>query len=95
MPAQESQIVLHKCRNWAAQVGEIKISDDGPNPVISFQLLGVDTEGILANAQSADNYGSRVRKAESLFFEQLGIEPQDSAVSSVLCISLAWHTAYL
>jgi hypothetical protein len=80
IPGQESQIVLHKCRNWAAQVGEIKISDDGPNPVISFHLAGVDTEGILANALSADNYGNRVRKAEGLFFEQLGIPPQDSGL---------------
>src|SRR5438876_11320162 len=42
----------HKCRNWAAQVGELKISDDGPNPVISCHLVGVDTDGILANAQN-------------------------------------------
>ncbi len=80
IPGQENQIVLHKCRNWAAQVGEIKISDDGPNPVISFHLAGVDTEGILANALSADNYGNRIRKAESLFFEQLGLQPQDSGL---------------
>ena len=80
IPGQENQIVLHKCRNWAAQVGEIKISDDGPNPVISFHLAGVDTEGILANALSADNYGNRIRKAESLFFEQLDLQPQDSGL---------------
>jgi hypothetical protein len=80
IPGQESQIVLHKCRNWAAQVGEIKISDDGPNPVISLHLAGVDTEGILANALSADNYGNRIRKAESVFFEQLGLQPQDGGL---------------
>ena len=76
IPGQESQIVLHKCRNWAAQVGEIKISDDGPNPVISFHLAGVDTEGILANAQSIDNYGNRIHKARSLFYDQLGLKPR-------------------
>jgi hypothetical protein len=32
IPGQESQIVLNKCRNWAAQVGEIKISDEGAIP---------------------------------------------------------------
>ena len=36
IPGQESQIVLQKCRNWAAQVGEVKITDDGANPVISL-----------------------------------------------------------
>src|SRR2546430_1522121 len=73
IPGQESQIVLHKCRNWAAQVGELKISDDGPNPVISCHLVGVDTDGILANAQNIDNYGNRIHKARSLFYEQLGL----------------------
>lgn len=48
--------------------------------MISFHLVGVDTEGILANALSADNYGNRIRKAESLFFEQLGVPPQDSGL---------------
>ena len=77
IPGQESQIVLHKCRNWAAQVGELKISDDGPNPVISCHLVGVDTDGILANAQNIDNYGNRIHKARSLFYEQLGLAPAE------------------
>lgn len=77
IPGQESQIVLHKCRNWAAQVGEIKISDDGPNPVISLHIVGVDTEGILANAQSFDTYGTRIQKARSLLYEQIGIGGDD------------------
>jgi hypothetical protein len=80
IPGQESQIVLHKCRNWAAQVGEIKISDDGPNPVISCHLVGVDTDGILANALNIDNYGNRIHKARSLFYEQLGLTPEESGL---------------
>ena len=28
IPGQESQIVLGKCRQWVAQAGEIKVSDD-------------------------------------------------------------------
>lgn len=77
IPGQESQIVLHKCRNWAAQIGEIKISDGGPNPVISLHIVGVDTEGILANAQSFDTYGTRIQKARSLLYEQIGIGEDD------------------
>src|SRR5262245_40376860 len=80
IPGQESQIVLHKCRNWAAQVGEFKISDDGPNPVISCHLIGVDTDGILANAQNIDNYGNRIHKARSLFYEQLGLAPTEGGL---------------
>jgi hypothetical protein len=80
IPGQESQIVLHKCRNWAAQVGEFKISDDGPNPVISCHLVGVDTDGILANALNIDNYGNRIHKARNLFYEQLGLTPEESGL---------------
>jgi hypothetical protein len=73
IPGQESQIVLNKCRHWAAQVGEVKISEDERNPVISLHIVGIDTEGILANAQGVDNYGNRIRKVRSLLNEQLGI----------------------
>ena len=33
IPGQENQIVLQRCRKWAAQVGEIKISDDDVWPL--------------------------------------------------------------
>jgi hypothetical protein len=77
IPGQESQIVLSKCRNWAAQVGEIKIADEGANPAISLHIVGVDTEGILANAQSFDSYGNRIQKARSLLYDQIGLEAED------------------
>jgi hypothetical protein len=73
IPGQESQIVLNKCRHWAAQVGEIKISDDERNPVVSLHIVGIDTDGILADAQGFDSYGNRIRKLRSLLNEQLGI----------------------
>ena len=41
--------------------------------MISCHLSGVDTDGILANAQNIDNYGNRVHKARSLFYAQLGL----------------------
>ena len=44
--------MLNACRHWAAQVGEIKISEDARNPIISLHIVGIDTDGILANAQS-------------------------------------------
>jgi hypothetical protein len=74
IPGQESRIVLNKCRQWAAQVGEIKISEDVRNPIISLHIVGIDTEGIVANAQGFDSYGNRIRKIRSLFNEQLGLE---------------------
>ncbi|MGI9181610.1 MAG: DUF6079 family protein [Longimicrobiaceae bacterium] len=78
IPGQESQIVLRKVRDWAARVGEIKVADDGPNPMVSLHLVGVDTEGILENARAVDNHGTRIQKVRSLLFEMLGIRHEES-----------------
>ena len=73
IPGQESQMVLSKCRHWAGQVGEIKVSDDGANPVVSLHIVGVDTEGVLENAKVLDNYGNRVQKVKHILYEYLQI----------------------
>ncbi|MBO6511102.1 MAG: hypothetical protein JJ979_21900, partial [Roseibium sp.] len=73
IPGQEARTVLQKCRKWAGQVGEIKISDDATNPVISVQLSGVDTESILDQARINDNEGNRKRLIKDLVFEAFGI----------------------
>ena len=73
IPGQEGQIVLSKCRQWAAQAGEIKVSDDTASPVVSLQIVGVDTESILENAKALDSYGYRIGKVRQLVFESLGI----------------------
>ena len=73
IPGQESRIVLGKCRQWAAQVGEVKVSDDSANPTIALRIVGVDTEGVLENAQALDNYGYRVQKVRQLLYEGIGL----------------------
>jgi hypothetical protein len=78
IPGRETQMVLQKCRRWAAEVGQIKIGDEPTNPTISVQLTGVDTESIIQQAQSEDNQGNRVRKIKDLLFEQLGVKQEDS-----------------
>lgn len=72
IPGRESGAVLSKLRTWAAQVGEIKLTDD-VNPVISLQITGVDVEPILANAAHYDNDGNRRRKVRDLLFAALGV----------------------
>lgn len=62
-----------KCRKWAGQVGEIKISDDA-QPVIGIQLSGVDTQGILEQAQIHDNDGARRKLIQDMIFEAFGIQ---------------------
>jgi hypothetical protein len=81
IPGSESQIVLQKVRGWAARVGEIKVLEDGANPVISLQLVGVDTEGIIENAKAFDNYGNRVQKVRSLLYDWVGISSEDNLLA--------------
>jgi hypothetical protein len=57
----------------AGGVSEIRISED-VNPTLSLQLSGVDTEGIIRQAEREDNQGNRVRRVRQMLFEQLGIE---------------------
>ena len=72
LPGREAQGALKKCRDWAAEVGEIKIVDE-QNPVISIQVTGIDIEPILAGAAMHDNPGNRRRKIRELLFAELGI----------------------
>ena len=64
--------MLRQCRDWAAEVGEIKVTDDA-NPVISIQVTGVDIEPIVRGAEAHDNPGNRRRKIREMLFEQLGV----------------------
>jgi hypothetical protein len=60
-----ARLLLGKVRNWAGRVGEIRVGD-GPDPVISVQIVGVDTEAILEKARIYDNAGNRIRKVRQL-----------------------------
>lgn len=72
----EGREVLRRCREWAANVGEIRIGEES-NPSISVQLSGVDTEGIIKQAEREDNQGNRIRRVRQMLFEQLGISGED------------------
>lgn len=72
IPGREGQEVLRRCRKWAASVGEIRIGEE-TNPTISVQLSGVDTEGIIKQAEREDNQGNRIRRVREMLFDQLGI----------------------
>jgi hypothetical protein len=73
IPGNEPQVVEQRCRQWAAEVGELKITGSTADPVMSLQLTGVDTSVILAEAQHEDNSGNRLQKIRQLLFEELGI----------------------
>ena len=77
IPGREGQEVLRRCRQWATTVGEIRIGQEESNPTISVQLSGVDTEGIIKQAEREDNQGNRIRRVRQMLFEQLGIQGED------------------
>jgi hypothetical protein len=72
IPGRETQDVLKKCRDWAAEVGELKITDE-QNPIISIQVTGIDIEPILKGAEGNDNPGNRRRKIREMLFGELGV----------------------
>ena len=74
IPGGEWQTVEQRCRQWAAEVGEVKISGSGADPVVSLQLTGVDTGQILSAAQHEDNAGNQSQKIRALLLEELGLE---------------------
>jgi hypothetical protein len=77
IPNREGQLVLNKCRKWAAEIGQVKIADNSLNPLVSIHLTGVDTQSIIEQAQSVDNYGNRQRMIRELLFGELRVELKD------------------
>ncbi|SEA51083.1 phage resistance protein [Nitrosospira multiformis] len=72
IPGREAQDVLRKCREWASEIGEIKITED-QNPIISIQVTGVDIEPILRAAEANDNPGNRRKRIREALFKELEI----------------------
>jgi hypothetical protein len=77
IPGKEAGLVLQKVKDWSSQVGEIKVERDTPNPAISIQLSGVDTEAIIAAAEHEDNLGNQMRMVRQILFRELEIENVD------------------
>lgn len=76
IPGREGQMVLGKCRGWAASAGELRVGEE-TNPTITVQLSGVDTETIIEQARIEDTQGNRIRLVRDMIFEQLSIEGED------------------
>lgn len=69
---REGADILRKCRDWASEIGEIKITED-QNPVVSIQVTGVDIEPILRAAEANDNAGNRRKRIREALFGELNI----------------------
>lgn len=77
VPGKEGAEVLRRCRDWAAEVGEIKIGEEQANPSISLQLSGVDTERIIEQARHEDSQGNRQRLVRRMLFEEMKVSDAD------------------
>ncbi len=77
VPGKEGGEVLRRCREWASEVGEIKIGEEQSNPSISIQLSGVDTERIIEQARHEDSQGNRQRLIRKMLFEEMRVQDDD------------------
>ena len=80
IPGREATMVLAKFRKWASEAGEIKVSEDPLNPTIELQLVGIDTEAVLAKAESVDTAGNRQKLVRKMLFRELGARVDESLI---------------
>lgn len=85
IPGREVQDVIRRLRDWAGEIGELKISDDN-NPTVSLQVTGVDIEPVVQAARMLDNTGNRLRKLRELLFEQLGLKDDGGLFAQHMCL---------
>ncbi len=82
IPGGEAHMVEQRLRQWAADVGEIKVTGSGVDPVVNLQLSGIDTREILDRAQHEDLPGNRLLKIRQLLFDELEIHHESTLLIS-------------
>lgn len=73
IPGQETSIATSKLRHIQAQAGELSLDGDPNNPTVRVVLSEVDTDSILASADSVDNTANRRTLVRSLVMGALGL----------------------
>jgi hypothetical protein len=84
LPGTESAVVLRRMRDLAADVGEIRLSDDTRDPILSVELARVDYDGIVARVRNIDNTGERRRLLRDLVFTSMGISTSETLTSEII-----------
>ncbi len=70
---REAADAVERLRGYASQVGKLRLGD-GPNPVVSVVLEGIDIGPILQQASGFDSEGARRAKVKQLLFAEMGLE---------------------
>ncbi len=80
IPGTEAIAVLGQVKAWAEQVGEIQIGD-GPDPLISVSITGVDYDSVLNQVRTEDTDANRRSLLRRMVFEQLGAVAGDTLLA--------------
>lgn len=78
IPGAEMQVAAQRLRDWASQIGAVRLGDQA-DPEVSVHLSGIDLQPILAAAADADKPGARKHTMRRLLFEALGL-PSDVSI---------------
>lgn len=86
IPGAEMQVVAQRLRDWASQVGALRLGEQA-DPEVNIHLAGVDLQPILAQAAEADTAGAHKNTMRRLLFQALELE-SDGTVAEV---ELSFH----
>ncbi len=83
IPGAEMQVVAHRLRDWASQVGALRLGEQ-TDPEVNIHLAGVDLQPILAQAAEADTGGARKNAMRRLLFQALELDSDGTVVETEL-----------
>ncbi len=83
IPGAEMQVVAQRLRDWASQVGALRLGEQA-DPEVNIHLSGVDLQPILAQAAEADTAGARKNAMRRLLFQALELDSEGTVVETEL-----------
>jgi hypothetical protein len=86
LPNQERNSVARTLKDLSAHFGEIRVSGSEDDPRVDLALIGIDTDGILRNANKADDDAARRRVIKDLLWSELGLTDQGAFVTATKVI---------
>lgn len=89
IPGAHIGMIKNKVGEWAAQFAEIKAIGTDTNPGVRLELVGVDVDSVIANANVNNSRGNRRTLAKRLLAEELGLDLQDRLTADEL--NLVWR----
>lgn len=81
IPGAEMQVVNQRLREWASQVGALRLGEQA-DAEVHVHLAGVDLQPILAQAAEADTPGARKNAMRRLLFQALELESEGTVVET-------------